>query len=176
MQTLSLSLRIYVVGGGEIGTLLGVSAAIFNVQGGKVQPLVNKASIENDMLVADELKDAIYRRNLFVIRDSDALSVELYRAYEQHKKLIVLPSVYSLDGKGGRKGAHLSIRKATIKQFKIGKRDGSINQDAILFGFASGDAEISYSNNATELFQREIMKIAGDTATRVQDIGRQLGL
>jgi hypothetical protein len=176
MQTLQLSLRIYVIGGGEIGTLLGVSAAIFNVQGGKIQPLVNKAYIENDMLVADELKDAIIRRNLFVIRDSDALSVELYRAYELHKKLIVLPSVYSLDGNGGMKGAHLSIRKATIKQFKIGKRDGLINQDAILFGFASGDAEIFYGSNATELFQREIMKIAGAIATSVEGVGRQLGL
>ncbi|CAN5679785.1 hypothetical protein BH20ACI4_BH20ACI4_30590 [soil metagenome] len=176
MATLDLSLRIYVIGGNEIGTLLGVPATIFNVQGGRVQPLENGAYIGNDMLIADELKDAIYRRNLLVIRDSDSLSVELYRAYEQRRKLFVLPSVFSTEGSGLMRGAHLALRNATIKQFKIGKRDGLINQDGILFSFASRDAEIYYGTNAAEIFRREIMRIAGAVANSVVGIGKQLGL
>ncbi|MEO6589998.1 MAG: hypothetical protein ABIP06_11915 [Pyrinomonadaceae bacterium] len=171
MATLSLSLRIYIVGGTEIGTMLGVRARIFNVQGGKVQPLEHGAYIGNDMLVADELKEAIYRQNLLVIRDSDSLSIELYQAYQKRTKLLVLPSVFSTEGNGMMRGAHLSLRNATIKKFKIGKSD-SVNQDVILFGFSSRNAEIYYGNNSAEIFRREVMRIASAVATSVEGIGK----
>lgn len=176
MGKLDLSLRVFVIGGDQIGSFFGVPAKIFNVQGGKVQPLENGAHIDNEMLVADELKEAIYRRNLLVIRDSDALSVELYQAFEKRCKLLIMPSVFSVEKSGLMKGAHLTIRSATIKQFKIGKSGGIFNQDAILFGFSSSNAEIHYGSNSAELFKSELIKVAGAVAAGAQSIGKQLGL
>lgn len=176
MGKLDLSLRVFVIGGDQIGSFFGVPAKIFNVQGGKVQPLENAAHMDNEMLIADEFKEAIHRQNLLVIRDSDALSVELYRAFEKRAKLLVMPSVYSVEKSGLMKGAHLTIRNATIKQFKIGKSAGIINQDAILFRFASSDTEIHYGSNSAELFKSELIKVANAVAAGAQRIGKQLGL
>ncbi len=187
MPTLKLRLWLFPKGGGlEFGLARGMPGGIpvlaFNVQGGKVQPLHHGQYIDNDMMVAEELKDGIFRRNLFVVRDSDAVSLELYQAFKKRNKFMVLAAITSVALGGIEKHANLLIRHAYIKEFKTGStqfddgRPGRKNQDGILFSFESRNADISFGSNSEEIFKREVAKIAGAIAGSVAAIGKKVGL
>lgn len=181
MPTLELGLRIFADSDTQINGLLPAPVVLFNVQGGKVQPLRHGEYIDNIMLVADELKDAIYRRNLLIVRNSDSISAEIYQGFAQGKRFVVLADVASTEMNGLSQYAFLTISNARIRQFKIGKSPGgmfsnSINMDSILFSFKSSDARIGYGSNSSEIFKREVMRIAGAIGQSAAGVAKQLGI
>jgi len=160
---------------------LSAPVTVFNVQGGKVQPLRHGEHVDNIMLIADELKDAIYRRNLLVVRNSDSLLVEIYQGYTQGKKFLVFADVAASESSGISRYAYLTIANARIREFKIGKSPGglfgdSINMDSMLFSFRSSDARVGYGSNSAEVFKQEVMRIAGAIGQSAASIGKQLGI
>lgn len=96
MSTLKLGLRLS-IGKENIGGIFGLPVLIINTPGGAFQPLQHDEYIENDMVIGDEMKDAIYRKKLQILRNSDNASVEIYKAYQARKKFLIIATVEQLE-------------------------------------------------------------------------------
>ncbi|MGH9949665.1 MAG: hypothetical protein ACRD6X_21045 [Pyrinomonadaceae bacterium] len=175
MSTLNLNLILSVKnanGPESIGGVFGLPVQVFNVPGGPWQPLVHADSVANAMVVGDELKEAVFRQQLQILRDSDAHTIDVYQAYQAGKKFVVIANVVVKDSTGAiSTSATITITEAKIKHFKRKKIGGFLapkHRDDILFSYASGNTKIEYGSNINAVAAREL----GKTLTAVNGTSR----
>ncbi len=160
---LNLVLSVTTANGPEsIGGVFGLPALMFNAPGGPLQPLIQGESVDNPMVVGDELKEVAFRRQLQIMRNSDAHSIDLYQAFQQGKKFLVIAHVIVTDSAGAATStATLTITTAKMTQFnrkKVGGILANNYRDDMKFSFSSGNTKIEYGSNIDAAVSRAVGK------------------
>lgn len=153
MATIGLSLVLSATSGKDvesIGGVFGLPVQGFNVPGGPWQPLIAGDPVKNAMLIGDELKEAMFRQQLQILREGDAHSFDIYKAFQQAKRFLIIAHVYVKDALGVQSSATLTIENAKMTEFKR-KKIGAIlstkQNDVMKFRFTKGNAKLQYGQD-----------------------------
>jgi hypothetical protein len=153
MATIGLSLVLSAKSGSDvesIGGVFGLPVYGFNVPGGPWQPIVAGDPVKNVMVIGDELKEAIFRQQLQIMREGDAHSIDAYKAFQRAQRFLIIAHVYVKDVLGIHSSATLTIENAKMIEFKRKKLGGILSSrhgDIMKFLFAKGNAKLEYGHD-----------------------------